>query len=343
MKFSNLTICAAVFATTALVSVPAIAENGNYTNPDGSPLTVPAGHFYTIIGYEAVTAPDNFFYSHSFQMWNSEPFTHTGFLGSGVGGSFEAYGGWTTGWDSGFANNDDGFIGGLRGSASFPIFDGGGGWAIRNQTNIGFTNMESPFFSDQSDTTTIGSTMFYWQSISGNAVGIGAGIASRAEQFDATWIDIGAQFNFNRWKVTADIAFGEFEFDNSNQKEDFHEVSGEVAYYFHDFHFALAAFLKYGEIDGTFVDQDITYYGLRADIAPHPEQALSYTTTVGFVDRSFDNPSQQDIENWKVVAGVRIDFNSAQPDTGTPLNLRARQTLNTPWRMIAPATVKYRW
>ena len=33
--------------------------------------SVKIGHFYTLVGYEVVTAPDNFFYSHSFTMYNS--------------------------------------------------------------------------------------------------------------------------------------------------------------------------------------------------------------------------------------------------------------------------------
>ena len=44
-------------------------------------LTVKVGHFYTIIGYEVVPAPDNFFYSHAYTMQYGEPFTHTGMLG----------------------------------------------------------------------------------------------------------------------------------------------------------------------------------------------------------------------------------------------------------------------
>jgi hypothetical protein len=43
-------------------------------------LAVKMGHFYTIIGYETVTAPDNFFYSHAYTMQYGEPFTHTGAL-----------------------------------------------------------------------------------------------------------------------------------------------------------------------------------------------------------------------------------------------------------------------
>ncbi|NQT37099.1 MAG: porin [Planctomycetes bacterium] len=44
-------------------------------------LTIRTGHFYTIIGYEVVQAPDNFFYSHAYTMQYGEPFTHTGVLG----------------------------------------------------------------------------------------------------------------------------------------------------------------------------------------------------------------------------------------------------------------------
>ncbi len=42
--------------------------------------TLRMGHFYTILGYEVVTAPDNFFYSHAYTMQYGEPFTHTGML-----------------------------------------------------------------------------------------------------------------------------------------------------------------------------------------------------------------------------------------------------------------------
>ena len=50
--------------------------------PVGNGLAVKAGHFYTILGYEVVTAPDNFFYSHAYTMQYGEPFTHTGVLGT---------------------------------------------------------------------------------------------------------------------------------------------------------------------------------------------------------------------------------------------------------------------
>lgn len=65
--------------------------------------SVIAGHFYTLVGYEVVTAPDNFFYSHALTMFNSEPFTHTGVLATYSGlDAVEVYAGWTLGWDTGF-------------------------------------------------------------------------------------------------------------------------------------------------------------------------------------------------------------------------------------------------
>lgn len=79
--------------------------------PFGNGITAKIGHFYTIIGNEVVTAPDNFFYSHAYTMQYGEPFTHTGVLLSypvdpnwtvtagGVTGS--DFGGWDGAWDKG--------------------------------------------------------------------------------------------------------------------------------------------------------------------------------------------------------------------------------------------------
>jgi hypothetical protein len=67
--------------------------------------TIKAGHFYTIIGWEVVQAPDNFFYTHSYTMYYGEPFTHTGFLASyALSDSLTLHGGWTDGWDNGWEN-----------------------------------------------------------------------------------------------------------------------------------------------------------------------------------------------------------------------------------------------
>ena len=78
-------------------------------------LSVKVGHFYTLVGYEVVTAPDNFFYSHAMTMYNSEPFTHTGAVATyNVNDDTTVYGGWTAGWDSGFDfSAGSNFIGGF--------------------------------------------------------------------------------------------------------------------------------------------------------------------------------------------------------------------------------------
>ncbi|MFN2425794.1 MAG: outer membrane beta-barrel protein [Candidatus Binatia bacterium] len=79
-------------------------------------FSIKGGHFYTPVGYEVVTAPDNFFYSHALTMYFSEPFTHTGVVGtySGIDG-VSLFAGWTAGWDTGFTQNMGGssFLGGV--------------------------------------------------------------------------------------------------------------------------------------------------------------------------------------------------------------------------------------
>lgn len=72
-------------------------------------LSVKAGHFYTPIGYEVVTSPNNFFLSRQLTFYNSEPFTHTGFLGTyQVSENLSVVSGWTAGWDTGFTRFNDG-------------------------------------------------------------------------------------------------------------------------------------------------------------------------------------------------------------------------------------------
>jgi hypothetical protein len=76
--------------------------------PIGTGLNVKAGHFYTPIGYEVVTAPDNFFFTKPYTFQYGEPFTHTGILGSytiddnwGVSAG-AVTGSATGGWDGNF-------------------------------------------------------------------------------------------------------------------------------------------------------------------------------------------------------------------------------------------------
>ncbi len=74
------------------------------------------GKFYTLVGYEVVAAPDNFFYSHAFTQYNSEPFTHTGgFVTYSAGNDVQLFGGWTAGWDTGYDQLGQGssFLGGF--------------------------------------------------------------------------------------------------------------------------------------------------------------------------------------------------------------------------------------
>jgi hypothetical protein len=74
------------------------------------------GHFYAIHGNEVVTAPDNFFYSHSYSFQYGEPFTHTGMMAkyqlserlSLMGSIVEGWDNWTD------QNQKPGFMGGLN-------------------------------------------------------------------------------------------------------------------------------------------------------------------------------------------------------------------------------------
>jgi hypothetical protein len=79
-------------------------------------LDIKAGHFYTPLGYEVIPATGNFFYSHSFTMFNSEPFTHTGALATyKASDKVTYYAGYTLGWDTGYDQfgNGSNFIGGV--------------------------------------------------------------------------------------------------------------------------------------------------------------------------------------------------------------------------------------
>ncbi|HLA85470.1 MAG TPA: porin [Thermoguttaceae bacterium] len=77
--------------------------------------TVKVGHFDTILGYESVMAPQNFFYSHSYVMQYGEPKTHTGVLGSmQLAPRLTLHAGLTRGWDSWEDSTDrPGFLGGI--------------------------------------------------------------------------------------------------------------------------------------------------------------------------------------------------------------------------------------
>lgn len=91
--------------------------------------SVKVGKFYTPVGYEVVTSPGNFFYSHALTMNFSEPFTHTGALATYEGiEDITVYGGYTLGWDTGFDS--------VRGGGNFL-----GGVSLSLLDNLTFTYM----------------------------------------------------------------------------------------------------------------------------------------------------------------------------------------------------------
>ncbi len=115
--------------------------------PVGNGLNLKLGHFYTPIGYEVVTAPDNFFYTHAYTMQYGEPFTHTGLLAnytfdknwSAVAGVLT--GSASGGWDGGFnqqLGNWTGLLGGTWNTedkaTSFNLTGTYGGISERHST-----------------------------------------------------------------------------------------------------------------------------------------------------------------------------------------------------------------
>ncbi len=74
---------------------------GEVFMPFGSGVSVKVGHFYTPLGYESVQAPENFFYSHSYNFQYGGPFTHTGVLTeTAVGSKLNMLFGYTRGWNN---------------------------------------------------------------------------------------------------------------------------------------------------------------------------------------------------------------------------------------------------
>lgn len=71
---------------------------------------VKVGKFFSPAGYERVQAPENFFYSHTYTFNFSQPFTLTGVVGeTQVSPNRTFLVGVTSGWDTGFNQNNDGF------------------------------------------------------------------------------------------------------------------------------------------------------------------------------------------------------------------------------------------
>ncbi|HFD12443.1 MAG TPA: porin [Crenotrichaceae bacterium] len=82
-------------------------------------VTAKIGRFYTIIGNEVVTSPDNFFYSHAYTMQYAEPFEHNGFLlTTPINDNLTLMAGGVLGWDN-YSKNLGiwNFLGGLSWSS----------------------------------------------------------------------------------------------------------------------------------------------------------------------------------------------------------------------------------
>ena len=85
-----------------------------YVETEFNDWTITVGKFYSVVGYEVVQAPGNFFYSHSKAMNNSEPRTHTGILGSKTTESgLDLTAGYSSGWNTGFQSHGSNGILGL--------------------------------------------------------------------------------------------------------------------------------------------------------------------------------------------------------------------------------------
>lgn len=79
-------------------------------------LSLQLGHFYSVVGYEGVMAPDNFFYSKAYSYQFAGPFTHWGAQGNfKVNERWNVNLGLTNGWDALDRVSDDvGFVGKVR-------------------------------------------------------------------------------------------------------------------------------------------------------------------------------------------------------------------------------------
>ena len=79
-------------------------------------MSLQVGHFYSVVGYEGVMAPDNFFYSKAYSYQFAGPFTHWGVQGNmKLSESWNLQLGLTNGWDALDRVSDDvGFVGKVR-------------------------------------------------------------------------------------------------------------------------------------------------------------------------------------------------------------------------------------
>ena len=87
-----------------------------YAEVGAGDFSVKGGRFATLIGWEYLEDPPNFFSSNSYSYFFAEPATHTGVLGTWEpNDSVTFHAGWTNGWDAGFTDNGGAstFLGGV--------------------------------------------------------------------------------------------------------------------------------------------------------------------------------------------------------------------------------------
>src|SRR5262249_27041901 len=63
-------------------------------------VSVKAGHFYSVVGYEGIPSAGNFFYSHSYSFQFGGPFTFWGVMGTFKQGGFSVDLGVVNGWNA---------------------------------------------------------------------------------------------------------------------------------------------------------------------------------------------------------------------------------------------------
>jgi hypothetical protein len=87
-----------------------------YVSMGNQNLSLQVGHFYSVVGYEGLMAPDNFFYSKSYSYQFAGPFTHWGAqLNWSPGQAWTIQLGLHNGWDALDRVSDDvGFVGKIR-------------------------------------------------------------------------------------------------------------------------------------------------------------------------------------------------------------------------------------
>ncbi len=77
--------------------------------------SIKIGHFYTVVGYEGVQSPTNFFYSHAYSYMFAGPFTQWGGLMHQALGDWQIHAGVVNGWNNLVdTSNHANFLGNLK-------------------------------------------------------------------------------------------------------------------------------------------------------------------------------------------------------------------------------------